>query len=157
MTSGGQCVISAGTGLMLLWSANSWDMHTLEVSANASIVRQSYYHLKYLTCVTGGTPYYNAFFGVGTGPIYLNYVACTLSASQLLECSSRPILSHNCDHRADAGVRCEGKVLCQNLKRKSNCLSTIYFIYVSLQLLAQLVNCDWLEVTFQMRAEWRSV
>ena len=32
MTSGGQCVMTAGTALMLLWSASSWDMHTLEVS-----------------------------------------------------------------------------------------------------------------------------
>ena len=111
MTSGEQCVIMAGTVLMPVWSANSWDMHTLEVSANASIVRQSYYHLKYLICGTGGIPYNNAFFGAGTGPVYLNYVACTLSASQLLECSSRPILSHNCGHHTDAGVGCEGKFL----------------------------------------------
>ena len=59
---------------------------------------------------TGGTPHYNAYFGAGTGPIYLDDVACTLSASQLLECSSRPILTHNCDHHADAGVGCEGKI-----------------------------------------------
>ena len=32
MTSGGQCVMTTGTALMLLWSANNWDMHTLEVS-----------------------------------------------------------------------------------------------------------------------------
>ena len=32
MTSGGQCVMTPGTALMLLWSASSWDMHTLEVS-----------------------------------------------------------------------------------------------------------------------------
>jgi len=32
MTSGGQCVITSGTALMLQWSANSWNMHTLEVS-----------------------------------------------------------------------------------------------------------------------------
>ena len=58
--------------------------------------------------VTGGIQYTNAFFGTGTGPIYLNDVACTLSDSQLLECSSRPILRHNCDHHDDAGVGCEG-------------------------------------------------
>ena len=58
--------------------------------------------------VTGGIPYNNAFFGAGTGPIYLDDVACTSSASQLLECSSRPILRHNCTHLADAGVGCEG-------------------------------------------------
>ena len=32
MTSGGQCVMTCGAVSMLLWSVNSWDMHTLEVS-----------------------------------------------------------------------------------------------------------------------------
>ena len=32
MTSGGQCVMTPGTVLMLLWSASNWNMHTLEVS-----------------------------------------------------------------------------------------------------------------------------
>ena len=50
----------------------------------------------------------NAFFGAGTGPIYLDDVACASSASQLLECSSTPILAHNCDHHANAGVGSEG-------------------------------------------------
>ena len=57
---------------------------------------------------TGGIPYSNARFGAGTGPIYLDDVACTLSDTQLLECYSRPILRHNCSHLADAGVGCEG-------------------------------------------------
>ena len=34
MTSGGQCVMTSGMPLMLLWSANSWDTLTLEVSQN---------------------------------------------------------------------------------------------------------------------------
>ena len=63
-----------------------------------------------LFCVTGGIPYSNAFFGAGTGPIYLDDVVCTSSDSQLLECSSRPILRHNCAHSADAGVGCEGSI-----------------------------------------------
>ena len=53
-----------------------------------------------------------AYFGAGSGLIYLDDVACTLSVSQLLECSSRPILAHNCDHRNDAGVKCEGMFFC---------------------------------------------
>ena len=61
--------------------------------------------------VLGGIAYSNAYFGTGTGPIYLDDVACTSSASQLLECSSRPILQHNCRHSSDAGVGCEGKKL----------------------------------------------
>ena len=56
----------------------------------------------------GGRAYSNAHFGAGSGPIFLDDVQCTSSASQLLECPSRPILSHNCRHSADAGVGCEG-------------------------------------------------
>ena len=35
MTSGGQCVMTTGTLLMPLWSASSWDMHTLEASESS--------------------------------------------------------------------------------------------------------------------------
>jgi len=38
MTSGGQCVMMAGTVMMSMWSANSWDMHTLEVSASVVVM-----------------------------------------------------------------------------------------------------------------------
>ena len=31
MTSGGQCVMTVGAALMRLWSADSWNMHTLDV------------------------------------------------------------------------------------------------------------------------------
>ena len=108
MTSGGQCVMMAGTVLMQVWSASSWDMQPLEVSAN-----NAWCELEFSPCSTfyvDGVPYSYAFFGAGTGPIYLDDVACTSSASQLLECSSRPILAHDCDHSADAGVGCEGVV-----------------------------------------------
>ena len=57
---------------------------------------------------TGSRAYSNAHFGAGSGPIFLDDVQCTTSSSQLLECPSRPILSHNCLHSADAGVGCEG-------------------------------------------------
>ena len=64
-----------------------------------------------------GVAYSYAYFGAGTGPIYLDYVACTSSASQLLECSSRPILTHNCLHSHDACVGCKG-----------NSISGIYYM-----------------------------
>ena len=37
MTSGGQCVMTPGTALMLLLSASNWDMHTVEVSYSACL------------------------------------------------------------------------------------------------------------------------
>ena len=61
--------------------------------------------------VLGGRAYSNAHFGAGSGLIFLDYVQCTSSSSQLLECPSRPILLHNCLHSADAGVGCEGAIL----------------------------------------------
>ncbi|XP_064405891.1 uncharacterized protein LOC135350948 isoform X5 [Halichondria panicea] len=63
-----------------------------------------------------GTPYSNAFFGSGTGPIYMDDVQCSSSSSQLLECSSRPILDHNCDHSDDAGVGCEAPCLTGDIR-----------------------------------------
>ena len=81
-------------------------MQPLEVSTNV-VVSESFFKLC-LACYAGGIAYSNAYFGAGTGPIYLDNVACTSSASQLLECSSRPILTHNCRHSADAGVGCKG-------------------------------------------------
>ena len=107
MTSGGQCVMIAGIALMLLWSASNWDMHTLEVSV-ITVLMQVVHFVMLLTCHTDGTPHFNAFFGAGTGPIHLDDVVCTPSASQLLECYSSPFLVHNCDHHDDAGVGCEG-------------------------------------------------
>ena len=38
MTSGGQCVMTSGTVLMLLWSVISWDMHTQEVCTHSDLV-----------------------------------------------------------------------------------------------------------------------
>ena len=110
MTSGGQCVMMAGALLMLLWSVNSWVMQLPEVSTNVAHCEVNFI-LTFFFCVTGGIPYSNAFFGTGTGPIYLDDVACTSSASQLLECFSRPILRHNCSHSTDAGVGCEGNII----------------------------------------------
>ena len=108
MTSGGQCVMTTGTALMLLWSVNSLDMHTLEVSQLYTISAVTLMHLEHLHVCAGGRAYSNAHFGPGRGSIFLDDVQCTSSANQLLECPSNPILSHNCFHFADAGVGCEG-------------------------------------------------
>ena len=110
MTSGEQYVMTPGTPLMLLLSADNWDMHTLEVSlpSNNGVAE--------CTLLSGsnspaGRAFINAIFGAGTGPIFLDDVQCSLTSSQLLECFSNPILTHNCLHTDDAGVGCEGKFI----------------------------------------------
>ena len=140
MTSGGQCVMTAGTPLMLLLSADNWDMHTLEVSlvSNDGVAE--------CTLLTdsnppAGRPFRNAFFGAGAGPIFLDDVQCSSTSSQLLECFSNPILTHNCLHTADAGVGCEGTFnsICGNsyhtgsrcivtsIDRKRKCSHIVYY------------------------------
>ena len=110
MTSGEQCVMITGTALTLLWSASSWDMHTLGVSPlgwwKCDYVNEVLFTVSLLA---GGRAYRNAHFGTGSGQIFLDDVHCSLNSNQLLECFSRPILSHDCLHSADAGVGCEGR------------------------------------------------
>ena len=135
MTSGGQCVMTAGAALMLLWSADSWDMHTLEVS-HCCIIGWEIKSTTYVVdAFAAGVAYSNAHFGAGTGPIFLDDIQCTSSSSQLLECSSRPILTHNCQHSADAGVGCEGKwigdILNQNYSGRGNASNLYYSINLS--------------------------
>ena len=47
-----------------------------------------------------------AFFGEGTGPIWLDNVFCTGFESELLECPHNGIGNHNCGHYEDASVKC---------------------------------------------------
>ena len=57
---------------------------------------------------TGAIAYTNAYFGRGTGGIFLDNVGCSGSESTLLSCYNPGIGYHNCRHSDDAGVRCLG-------------------------------------------------
>lgn len=52
----------------------------------------------------------NAYFGPGTGPIYLDDVTCFGSEASLDQCLASAWLDHNCRHYEDAGVRCYGEL-----------------------------------------------
>ena len=58
---------------------------------------------------TAGEAFTNAYFGAGSGNIWLDDVACTYNDTQLLQCSSSPIGKETCSHSEDAGVRCNCK------------------------------------------------
>ena len=48
-----------------------------------------------------------AFFGQGTGPIYLTGVACGLTQNRLIDCPYQTNASND-THAEDSGVRCSG-------------------------------------------------
>ena len=59
---------------------------------------------------TGVRAYYSAHFGQGVGDIHSIYVGCTGTESELLNCPYIIPSASSCNHYADAGVRCPGKV-----------------------------------------------
>ena len=70
------------------------------------------------TCMihVGSIPVKNAELGEGIGPILLDQLMCNGSEASLLEClPSDNIGLHNCNHNEDAGVRCEGLYVCEQM------------------------------------------
>ena len=56
-----------------------------------------------------GISYDGAFFGQGSGPIWLDNVLCTGNESTLASCGHLGVnIKRFCDHCEDAGVRCYG-------------------------------------------------
>lgn len=59
---------------------------------------------------TGATPTDVAFFGLGTGPIFLDEIGCTGNETRLLDCPHDGAGIYNCLHFEDIGVRCDQSV-----------------------------------------------
>ena len=58
---------------------------------------------------SSGSSYSRAYFGQGSGPIWLDNVVCTITEPTLARCGHLGInITRSCSHREDAGVRCYG-------------------------------------------------
>ena len=51
-------------------------------------------------------------FGSGSGPIVFSEVSCVGNESTITECDHRSTGGHNCSHKEDVGVVCEGQSVC---------------------------------------------
>ena len=56
--------------------------------------------------LAGAISFGDAWFGQGSGRIFLDDVMCRGFESSLIVCPANPIGSHNCGHIEDAGVQC---------------------------------------------------
>ena len=75
---------------------DSWDTSDAEV-----VCRQLGYNL-----TDDAVAYRYAYFGQGTGPIWLDNVQCTGSETHLVNCTNHGIGIGNCAHEEDASVLC---------------------------------------------------
>ncbi|XP_072439762.1 scavenger receptor cysteine-rich type 1 protein M160-like [Chiloscyllium punctatum] len=77
---------------------NSWDKKA------ASVV------CRVLNCGTALSAPKGAYYGYGSGHIWLDDVKCNGTESTLDQCSANPQVGNNCTHGQDAGVTCSGPI-----------------------------------------------
>ena len=83
---------------------NSWDLNDAHVICRTIGYEQAVRSLE------------GAYFGQGTGPIFLDHVSCIGTEPSIELCKHRGLRSHSCHHGEDAGVIClRGKKKLNNM------------------------------------------
>uniref|UniRef100_A0A3Q2VX95 SRCR domain-containing protein n=1 Tax=Haplochromis burtoni TaxID=8153 RepID=A0A3Q2VX95_HAPBU len=88
---------------------DSWDLNDANV-----VCRQ-------LGCGSAYSALQNAAFGQGSGPIWLDDVACFGNESSITDCRHNGLGVHNCRHYDDASIICEGKFYVRLVNGNSSC------------------------------------
>ena len=114
MRPGAPSVMASGQPLMLMWLVDSWDSHQ-QVCLCYSLNLSHSFNLHCLNIGAVARP--NAFFGQGTGPIWLDDLLCRGNEQRLVDCPVSTggigMIDFCNGHADDAGVTCQ--------MRKSEC------------------------------------
>lgn len=86
---------------------------------------------KYSINISGSIAHRGAYFGMGSGPIFLEQLSCSDDSSNLLQCARPPLGLHTCDHSQDAGVTCLGRVNMHDLNNMDRVVTGLIFFYSS--------------------------
>ncbi|XP_044840371.1 antigen WC1.1-like [Mauremys mutica] len=84
---------------------------------------------KQLECGAAVSAHRNAHFGPGSGPIWLDRVACDGTESALWHCGNMEWKMHDCYHEWDAGVTCSGHIKPRLVGRDGACSGRVEIIH----------------------------
>ena len=78
--------------------SNGWDLH------DAAVVCRE------LGCGEAIKALNGAYYGQGSGSIWMSGLQCVGSESTVRDCRSQELVAENCGHHQDAGVICSGRL-----------------------------------------------
>ena len=140
-TSGEQSVMMTGDSKTVWWCADSLDgveyvslayhfnAHTHTVSLIDGISKLIFILSLTCTYVAAGMAGGRAFYGFGSGNIWLDQVRCQGYEDNILNCPANPLGRDDCTHAEDAGVNCGTGRQYSQLHKKYKHLASTSLVY----------------------------